>query len=216
MHLLVYAEILNEQDQVHAKCNATNAELKRATMAEKESQEELARAKKTLATLNGILLQERKAIADWKTQNGALYTKFQKVKGERNTFKLKSDSLSKEMARICRNGMGVADIEQIMLDHETMRMEVSTLRTQKRRALEQLDEIRRAHDDSIQAQMKAGINGEAMRALEQKAVLERVVSELTEYVNAKEMQLETLKEVNKALTDELQAMAKQNIGKNEI
>ena len=216
MHLLVYAEILNEQDQVHAKCNATNAELKRATMAEKESQEELARAKKTLATLNGTLLQERKAIADWKTQNGALYTKFQKVKGERNTFKLKSDSLSKEMARICRNGMGVADIEQIMLDHETMRMEVSTLRTQKRRALEQLDEIRRAHDDSIQAQMKAGINGEAMRALEQKAVLERVVSELTEYVNAKEMQLETLKEVNKALTDELQAMAKQNIGKNEI
>ena len=216
MHLLVYAEILNEQDQVHAKCNATNAELKRATMSEKESQEELAHAKKTLATLNGILLQERKAIADWKTQNGALYTKFQKVKGERNTFKLKSDSLSKEMARICRNGMGVADIEQIMLDHETMRMEVSTLRTQKRRALEQLDEIRRAHDDSIQAQMKAGINGEAMRALEQKAVLERVVSELTEYVNAKEMQLETLKEVNKALTDELQAMAKQNIGKNEI
>ena len=216
MHLLVYAEILNEQDQVHAKCNATNAELKRATMSEKESQEELAHAKKTLATLNGILLQERKAIADRKTQNGALYTKFQKVKGERNTFKLKSDSLSKEMARICRNGMGVADIEQIMLDHETMRMEVSTLRTQKRRALEQLDEIRRAHDDSIQAQMKAGINGEAMRALEQKAVLERVVSELTEYVNAKEMQLETLKEVNKALTDELQAMAKQNIGKNEI
>jgi hypothetical protein len=51
--------------------------------------------------------------------------------------------------------------------------------------------------------------GDALRnALLQKFELERVVKELTEYVNAKEMQIETLKTINRALTQELQILRK--------
>ena len=47
---------------------------------------------------------------------------------------------------------------------------------------------------------------DAILALEQKAELERVVSHLTQYVNAKEMQLETMKAVNQTLTEEIQSL----------
>ena len=40
----------------------------------------------------------------------------------------------------------------------------------------------------------------------QKSELERVVRELTEYIQAKEMQLETMKEVNCVLTEEVQRL----------
>jgi hypothetical protein len=46
--------------------------------------------------------------------------------------------------------------------------------------------------------------------------LERIVSELTEYVGAKEMQLETLKQVNAALEKEIHALAQAHMNKNEV
>jgi hypothetical protein len=52
--------------------------------------------------------------------------------------------------------------------------------------------------------------------VEQKAELERVIADMTEYVNAKEMQLETMKQVNQALSEELHLLARANMSKNDI
>jgi hypothetical protein len=95
-------------------------------------------------------------------------------------------------------------------------MEVSLLKSQKRQALEDLHHYRTAYEMTVVAQHKAGLDGEAMRALEQNAELERVISEMTEYVNAKEMQLETLKQVNQALSEELHMLAQASMSKNDV
>jgi chromosome segregation ATPase len=66
----------------------------------------------------------------------------------------------------------------------------------------------------------AGLDNDMAKVLEQNLELERLLSELTKYVSAKEMQLETLKQVNDALKSELGSITKgrmtRNMGKNDI
>ena len=86
---------------------------------------------------------------------------------------------------------------------EDLREEVTLLTLEKRRITEERDESRRLHEQSIKSQVEAGIDEKVVRALERYDELERVVSDLTEYIEAKEMQLQTMMEVNKALQDEM-------------
>ena len=90
------------------------------------------------------------------------------------------------------------------------------LKEQKRKALAEVEQYRAAYEKQLVAQLKLGVDGAALKALEQKAELERVVADLTEYVNAKEMQIETMKQVNTALSDELRALAKATMKSDEI
>ncbi len=66
------------------------------------------------------------------------------------------------------------------------------------------------------APTKTTTDHNVLRILERSAELERIVSELTEYVGAKEMQLETLKQVNAALEKEIHALAQAHMSKNEV
>ena len=199
-----------------ARFNAARTELDRAKISEKKRCDEIQRLKYDLESSQERMKQAQKVAERCKAQLENANVKCQKVKVERNTFKQRADSLAKDMSRVCKNGMGVDKIESVMQECETLKHEVSLLKTQKRRALDELNESRRLHEQSIKAQVKAGINGEAVRALEQRDELERVVSELTEYVNAKEMQLQTLMEVNQALQDEVHALAQSKMGQDEV
>ena len=91
------------------------------------------------------------------------------------------------MSRICRNGRGINEIEKIIHDEETRKMEVQVLTQQKRKAMEEVEVYRAAFESSLRVHGKANIPEEAIRALDQKTELERVLSDLTEYLNAKEM-----------------------------
>ena len=96
-------------------------------------------------------------------------------------------------------------------------VEVEILKSQKKKALDELTEYRIAYQQSLVSQLKSrDMNGSVMKAMEKTLELERVVLELTEYVNAKEMQLDTMMQVNQALTDEVISIAKANMAKNEI
>ena len=194
---------MRDLDAMNAKFNAIRADLEKTKLSEKMYMEEAKRLATELEVSDGKTRREQNHAEKCKAQLESANKKCQKLKVERNTYKQRADSLAKDMSRVCRNGMGVENIEVIMQDYEKMTHELSLIKTQKRKALDELEESRRMHQHSIEAQMKAGIDGEVVRAVEQRDELERIVLELTEYIDAKEMQLETLQEVNNALLDEI-------------
>jgi chromosome segregation ATPase len=145
-----------------------------------------------------------------------LQKKNQQLKGERNNFKQKNDSLSKEISRLCKDGRSIRDIEKIVADHEALLHEVEILRSQKRKALEDAHTYRQAYEQVKAAEELHGTEEDTRRALERSAELERLLSEMTDYVHAKEMQLETLKQVNEALQDEIKNLARASFHKNDV
>ena len=147
--------------------------------------------------------------------NNSTQEKYQAIKVERNTLKQKNESLAKDMARIRKTGMEISDIERIIQENSDLHAQVELLKAQQPEIVGNLD-----HDENAQS-TDAGENSnddndaisgptaeELRRAWEQKAELERMVKELTEYVNAKQSQLDTMKDINKQLTEELQNVAR--------
>lgn len=216
----VFASIYNttwEQNEANIKQNNLRSELSKVLKSEKACCNELGKARETVTKMKESVADESKRTKACQSQVDMLQAQTQKIKAERNNCRQKSDSLSKEVARICKNGMTLRDVEKVVQDDIARRTEVSLLREQKRKAMEDLDLYRTMFDQSLEAQRKAGINGEAVRALEQNLVLERVVADLTEYVSAKEMQLDTMTQINHALQEELHQLAmKKTFEKNDI
>jgi hypothetical protein len=147
--------------------------------------------------------------------------KIQKRKAERNSYKQKGDSLAKEIAKVCRNGRTIKDVEKIILDDASRKQEVTLLREQKRKALDEIQQYRTALEQCRSAQKMAGLDHDSTRVLERNAELERLLSELTEYIAAKEQQVGTLKLVNDELQSEIRTLTKanmypKNLGKNDV
>ena len=103
-----------------------------------------------------------------------------------------------------------------MSDHESRKQEVALLRQQKRKALEEAHLYRTSYEQSKFATQIAGVDVETHRALERNAELERLLAEMTEYVNAKEMQMETMKQVNEHLQSEIHSLAQASLKKDEV
>ena len=57
---------------------------------------------------------------------------------------------------------------------------------------------------------------ESVKLMKRNAELERLLLDLTEYVTAKEMQLDTLKHVNAALQTEIRDLAKASMSRNDV
>jgi len=80
-------------------------------------------------------------------------------------------------------------------------LEAAAIETRK--ALDQLETTREAHQQSVAYQLNASIDGNDMVTDERINELECIITSLTEHLNAKEMQIDTLKQVNEALDNEL-------------
>lgn len=192
------------------------AEVNEARELDKRRLGELEAAKSQAEEAHNSLEKEKGRTASLKAELDTQQMKIQKLLAERNSYKQKGDSLAKEMARVCRNGRTVREVEKILADDASRRQEVELLREQKRKALEELEHYRTAFEQSRAAQRLAGLDHDSGKLLERNAELERLLSELTEYLNAKEMQLETLKEVNDALQAEIRNLAKAHMSKNDV
>ena len=187
--------------------------LKSENLEDRKSHEVL---QETVEKVEKQLNEETMKSSEYKSRFEKSNSIVQRLKGEKNMFKQKADSLAKEMSRICRNGKGINEIEKLIHDHEVLMTEVSLLKAQKKEALEDLEQSRLAYESVLEAHALAGIDGEAVRAIQRRVDLERVVADLTEYVNAKEMQLETTREINRALTEEMRIMAQNNLSNNDV
>jgi chromosome segregation ATPase len=146
---------MRDLDAMNAKFNAIRADLEKTKLSEKMYMEEAKRLATELEVSDGKTRREQNHAEKCKAQLESANKKCQKLKVERNTYKQRADSLAKDMSRVCRNGMGVENIEVIMQDNEKMTHELSLIKTQKRKALDELEESRRMHQHSIEAQMKA-------------------------------------------------------------
>ena len=104
----------------------------------------------------------------------------------------------------------------MVADHDSMRHEVNVLKGQKRQALEDAQLYRKLYEQVKAAEQLHGSEEDTRRALQRTAELERLLSEMTDYVHAKEMQLDTMKQVNEALQEEIKNLAKASFQKNDI
>ncbi|GKY97440.1 hypothetical protein MPSEU_000702500 [Mayamaea pseudoterrestris] len=210
-----HEEVLRvEIEAASRRCNETIDELEQVKKALVEKESEVERLTNKTCQFSSELEHERKKTASHHADIETLQLRIQKLVAERNNYKQKGDSLSKEMSRICRNGRSIRDVERILIDEASLRQEVVLLREQKRRALEDLDHYRTSYEQSRSAQQMAGFDADTVNVLERNAELERLLAELTEYVQAKEMQLETLMQVNAAIQKELKDLTKSTMSKN--
>ena len=213
-------DLRDQLQQANQKYDALSTQLETGKQREEGLLTELENARGKIHSLEKKIKAESEKAASCRSEFDTHQMKIQKLKAERNSYKQKSDSLSKEMSRVCRQGRTIKDVEKIISDDAARRQEVELLREQKRKALEELNHYRTAFEQSRAAQRLAGIDHETTKMFERNAELERLLSELTEYVSAKEMQLETFKEVNEALqaeiTDLHRSLMSKNLGKNDV
>ena len=200
-------------------------DLEEVSQFEKQCRQDLEHAQKTVEELTSRLEGNDKTTKDAKLQLEELQRKVQGIKSERNSYKQKGESLAKEMAKLCRNGRTTKDIEKILADFDSMVDEVEELRKQKRKALEDAHMYRTSYEQarvtaeqlSSPGKRKAAASSqETRKILERNAELERVLDNMTEYVKAKEMQLETMKQVNEALQAEIHGLARASFSKDEV
>ena len=208
--------IRSELERSQKRYEEVSENLRKVEGVEKECQNELELARKSIGALNARVDEERTKAATSQAQVDPLQKKIQQLKGERNSYKQKNESLSKEVGRLCKNGRSIKDIEKIVIEYHSLLEEVETLRKQKKKALEEAHLYRTSYEHSKAAQILSGIEGDTQTVLERNAELSRLLVETTEYINAKEMQLETMKQVNEQLQAEIRGLAKANLGNNEI
>ncbi len=204
---------LNSMKQKHGKLRTEFDEMK----SKKEYViEELQEAKKQIGLLETSAEEEKKSLSVIKLEASKVKLQYQKARGERNTYKQKADSLVKEMSRICRNGKGIDDIEKLMNEHEILIGEMVQLRSEKKKAVSVAQQCRAEYEEYVKAQIQSGEDSESVNMVKRNIELERIVTEMTEYLNAKQMQLESVQDANRALTEELHLMAEKYRQQNDI
>ncbi|CAJ1934344.1 unnamed protein product [Cylindrotheca closterium] len=211
-----YHALQSELDQSNNRCVNFEKSLKEAKENEIKSQADMQSALEKIDKLTICVKQEEEKFASLKKEMEPLQKKNQQLKAERNSFKQKNDSLTKEIARICRNGRSVNEIDKMLSDHESLLEEIDLLRKQKKKALEDAHQYRMAYEQAKAAQERSGLDTQTTSILERNVELERLIAEMTEYVNAKEMQLETMKQVNEHLQQEIHSLAQANFNRNEV
>jgi len=186
--------------------------------AESECRKELNVALETIQNMKSRIQGEQEKASSCQSRLETIQKVNQQLKGERNNFKQKNESLSKEVARLCRGGRNMRDIEKILSDHESLLQETELLRVQKRKALEDAHQYRTSYEQVRAAEeMSSGMDDrETRRVLERTKELERLLSEMTDYVSAKEMQLDTIRQVNETLQEEIHNLAQANLRRDEV
>jgi len=206
-------------EESHKKHERLQTELESRQEAEAECRKELEAAKARIQTIQKRMKGDQEKASTWQSQLDAIQKKNQQLKGERNSYKQKNESLSKEVARLCRGGKNIRDIEKVLADHESLLQETELLRAQKRKALEEAHKYRISYEHAKATEEALSLKPderETRRILERTAELERLLAEMTDYVTAKQMQLDTMKAVNEELQREIHSLAQANLRRDEI
>lgn len=206
-------------EESRKKCERLQASFESRQEAETNCRAELEAAKGTIESIRKRIRGEQDKAFSCQSQLETLQKKNQQLQGERNGLKQKNESLSKEVARLCRGGKNIRDIEKVLADHESLLQETELLRAQKRKALEDAHKYRILLEQAKAAEelmLLKPDEKETLRILERTGELERLLSEMTDYVSAKQMQMDTMKEVNEELQKEIHSLAKANLRRDEV
>jgi len=207
-----------QMKESHRRYENLQRDFESKAIAETNCRKELDTALGTIKSTKSRIQGEQQKTSSCLIKLEAIQKINQQLKGERNNFMKKNESLSKEVARLCRGGRSMRDIEKVLADHESLLQETELLRAQKRKALEEAQQYRISYEQNKAVQeMSSGMDDrETRRVLERTKELERLLSEMTDYVSAKEMQLDTMKQVNETLQEEIHNLAQANLRSNEV
>jgi hypothetical protein len=133
-----------------------------------------------------------------------------KIKMERNSLRQRIDGLSKEMLRMSKNNLDSIENEKLKgaiqeLGRERIYLlgQIDIVKNERRDALDKLHAVQAAHQQSVRFQRSPSteiINGSSV--LDRIGELEGVIASMTDYLSAKDMQIETLKQVNEAILND--------------
>ena len=148
-------------------------------------------------SLQALVLEKDKQLSDLESKLGIAGMNLRNMNVERNNFKKRSESLGKELNRICKNGRTMEEVERIISNEESLHTEIKILKSQKAAALRDLEKSQSYCNELIIAQSSEGrLDLDAIHALQQKADYERIIASLMETLSAKDLQLSSLKEAN--------------------
>ena len=148
---LTNAEIEKIQEESNKKYERLQADFETQREAEADCRRDLEASRSMIQTIQKKIKGEQERAVSCQRQLETIQKKNQQLKGERNSYKQKNESLSKEVARLCRGGKNIRDIEKVLADHEALKQETDLLRAQKRRALEDAHKYRVLHEQSVAA-----------------------------------------------------------------
>ena len=190
-------------DLRQAQDKYTSAEKRIAELSSQEIdlQHELTSATEKVSMLESDCGQLKKVASKYESD-------FKKLKAERNSLKARADSLSKEMLRISKINSDNSEVEKLSkLVHElrisntNLMEQFEASKLEKRRILDTLDATCMAHQQSVRFQKLSSEARSGAHAGARVRELECVISSLTEHLDAKDLQIETLKQINKALLE---------------
>jgi chromosome segregation ATPase len=219
----------HEADHTKARLEADKAKADQETAAviaemkreEGRFQQEFKAAQSIIEELNEKYASTKDSAIKSREELKNLRSEAKKLKIERNSYKNKAESLSKDLSKIA-NKIAIASkpqpgndteiltltqtINQLQLHNSQLQNEVTTLRSQKRAAVEELQATRLAHEQSaryISVQLPITPSKDTQRATRQCDELESVISNLTEHLDASQLQINTLKQINESLLKEI-------------
>ncbi|GMI35337.1 hypothetical protein TeGR_g7324, partial [Tetraparma gracilis] len=183
-------------EEMRERGQEKEADLKAATADNAKNAASAARLGKELESASASLALSRE-------QGEVLASQVTKLTTERNSLKAKHLSIAKDLARLTKNNRSVKEIEGIINSFESMSVQNSVLKAERDQALDEVKDYKSASEIFADSRKKATVVGEAEKALQVKAELERIISSLTEAVQTKEMQLDLMRDVNRKLAEEL-------------
>ncbi|KAL3768666.1 hypothetical protein ACHAW5_000817 [Stephanodiscus triporus] len=146
-----------------------------------------------------------------KTTASKCESDYKKLKMERNSLRQRAEGLSKEMLRMNKNKSESVEneklktaIDELGRENNYLLEQIEVIKSERRDAFEKLQATYMAHEQSVRFQRSPSTevtNGSC--ALEHRiSELETVIASMSEYLSAKDMQIETLKQVNEAILND--------------
>jgi len=204
-------------DQLRNKLLQTQEKYLLAERAVAKMEETESNLQQELKSARGIALDLNEKFLAAKETASKRTSECQKLKTERNNLKNRADGLSKEMLRMSKNknnseAMVIEKhnlvIHELRSENSDLQQKIEVIKSEKKHALDALEATCLAHHQSVSYQLSSNENSGSCASEQRILELENVISSMTEYLDAKEMQIGTLKQVNEALSTEINDMTK--------
>eukprot|EP00984_Skeletonema_dohrnii_P015983 scaffold7010_cov111-Skeletonema_dohrnii-CCMP3373.AAC.4 len=200
----------NDLTQTKTQSSTAVQVIEKMKKEESEFQNELKEAKGIVDELSKKYTVAKAAATKSNTEAEKIKADYRRLKMERNSLKNKAESLQKEMNQIAKKSKNnqvdsaafdklQQELQQLRLEHTELQRDLDTERTEKRDLKAALNASRLAHQNPIINYQPTAESEGSPRTEE----LERIISEMTEYSSAQALQIETLRQINAALTEDI-------------
>lgn len=208
--LAAVESLRNDLTQSKTQSSTATQVIEKMKKEETEFQNELKEAKCIVDELSKKYNVAKASAAKSTTEADKVKADYRRLKMERNSLKTKAESLQKEMNQIAKKSKNNQvdseafdklqhELQQLRQEHIDLQRDLDTERTEKRDLRAELNASRLAHQNPIIDYQPTDETDGSPRVEE----LERIISEMTEYSSAQALQIETLRQINTALTEDI-------------